>query len=557
VGREGLDLPHSRPQLSAANGGDEADASQFDLSAASIGLALLQLEAKASDPEQQPGWVNRRVEQLRFLDTRAVRWRVSIDFTVPPETPSVRLGVEQFQLVPITSLPKAGLVAFDLRDEHSATLWLPTSQQTTHYIASALVFGASQELGVAPQQVPPALVHDLERIVLRLPGEFRSRPPALLAAAALIDANDNYSRAARAFENAWGELARTPLRRFWRRQNLMRRLDYAGRQLAAARATREEATERWHGIAADVRPLACRLMSSGNFRNRIEELAQNFIVHVGVQDPCGARRVIKLGYEGQVTFARPRGRLRRLWQSMGWRCWQVAVLAGGRGGSYHLEVAAPPGVDVVGITADPLRADETAPEIRRWRRLAASARPLLSSAWWRRLFRWKPVAAVAVAGYLPHVHINPPDGACVRYRAAIFIRVSRPGWLTASWLAALVIGSVMTVGRLNLSAVYAKGQSGEAGTAAILLLALLGVFATMLVRPGGHPLAARLLMLARFLIVIDAVVVLLGVGNLVLHRVQHPAPVTLWTWLAIVADGVAVLFTISWAVPVARLPHRE
>jgi hypothetical protein len=30
------------------------------------------------------------------------------------------------------------------------------------------------------------------------------------------------------------------------------------------------------------------------------------------------------------------------------------VLIGGSGGSYHLEVAAPPGVDIVGITADPV-----------------------------------------------------------------------------------------------------------------------------------------------------------------------------------------------------------
>jgi hypothetical protein len=104
-----------------------ADASEqeaeFDLSAASIGVALLQLQAKASDPRLQPGWVNRRVEQLQFL------------------------GADEFSLVPITSLAKTGLVAFSLRDEWSATLWLPTSRQTTHYLASALVFGASGSWG--------------------------------------------------------------------------------------------------------------------------------------------------------------------------------------------------------------------------------------------------------------------------------------------------------------------------------------------------------------------------------------------------------------------------
>jgi hypothetical protein len=412
-------------------------------------------------------------------------------------------------------------------------------------------------LGINPKEVPRALVRDLEQVVSAIARKSRSRPPALLAAAALIDAECGYDRAARAFADVSEQLAGIRAGQFWRRRGLARQVDFAGRELGAAARIRDEAAQQWDGVAVGLRPLARRLMSSANFRNRIEELAQNFIVHVGVRDAVGARRVIKLGYESQVTFARPRGRLRRLRQSLGWRCWQVAVLVGGRGGSYHLEVAAPPGVDVVGITADPLQADDTVREIRWWRRLAASGRPLFTRAWWRSLIFWEPVAAVAVPGYLPHVHINPPDGAWMRYRAAIFVRVSRPGWLTASWLVALVIGGVIVVGRFMLPAVYAKGETGEAGTAAVLLLALLGVFATMLVRPGEHPLASRLLMLARFLIVIDAAAVLVGVGNLVLHRVQHPVPVTLWTCLAIVTAAVAILFTISWLVPVARQPHRE
>jgi hypothetical protein len=535
----------------------EANASEFDLRAASAGVALLQLHARASDPQLQPGWVNRRVEQLEFLDTRAIRWHVSIDFTVPPGAPGVQLGDEKFQLVPITSLPKAGLVAFDLRDEQAVTLWLPTSRQTTHYIASALVYGASQDLGITPQHVPRALVNDLERIVSGVPREFRSRPPALLAAAALIDADSGYESAARKFADASDQLAAARPRQFRRRRGLARQVDYAGRELAAAARIREQAARQWDGVTPGLRPLARRLMSSANFHSLIEELAQNFIVHIGVKNPAGARRVIKLGYESEVTFARPKGRIRRLWQSLGWRCWQVDVLVGGRGGSYHLEVAAPSGVDVVGITADPLQADQALPEIGPWRRLVAWARPLATTAWWRRLVFWDPVAAVAVPGYLPHVHINPPDGACVRHRAAIFVRVSRPGWLTASWLVAFVIGGVIVVGRLNLPAVYSKGDAGQAGTAAILLLALLGVFATVLVRPGEHPLASRLLMLARFLIVIDAAVVLVGVGNLVLHSAQHPVPVTLWTWLAIVADAITILFTISWRLPIARSPRRE
>jgi hypothetical protein len=192
-----------------------------------------------------------------------------------------------------------------------------------------------------------------------------------------------------------------------------------------------------------------------------------------------------------------------------------------------------------------------------WKRLLDKVRPFATKTWWRCLVLWEPDAAVSVPGYLPHVHISPPGGACLRYRAVIFVRISRPGWLTASWLVALAISGVIIAGRFNLPAVYFKGSAPEAGTAATLLLALLGVFATMLVRPGEHPLASRLLLLARFLILIDAAIVLLGTGFLVLHRAKHPVPVTVWTWLTIAAGAVAFLFTLSWLLPVARPPRGE
>src|SRR5262249_55888629 len=86
---------------------------------AAAGLGLLQLQAKASDPMSQPGWIKRRVEKLEFLDTRAVRWEISVDFEVPENAPSVHRGGEKFHLVPIHSLTKANLIAFDLRDERS------------------------------------------------------------------------------------------------------------------------------------------------------------------------------------------------------------------------------------------------------------------------------------------------------------------------------------------------------------------------------------------------------------------------------------------------------
>ena len=524
---------------------------EFDREAASFGMALLRLQVRASAPQRQPGWVNRRVDQLEFLDTRAVRWQVSIDFNVPEDAPRTRLGDEEFRLVPITSLAKINLVRFSLRDEEFAAVWMPTSQETAHYLASALVYWASQVLKREPKELPLALVQDLERIVSGDPREFRSRPPALLAVAALIDANRRYRRALRKFQETRPQREGTPLTplRLWYERQLQ--CEYAERELGAATEVQQQATKGCRGVDADIRPLAYRLMASRDFRSQVEELAQNFVVHVPMKTAPGTRRIIKLAYESYAPRRKgPGGGLRKFWQSLGWRLWQFDVLIGGRGGSYHLEVAAPPGVDVVGITADRLEARQPGPKVS-WRRR------FTTKVWWRRIVLWEPVADASVPGYLPHVHINPPDGACVRYRAAIFVRVSRPGWLTAAWLVALVIAIVLGVGRFNLPAVYAKGAAPEAGTAATLLLALLAVFATLLVRPGEHPLASRLLRVARLLILLDAAVVLVGVGNLTLHSPLHPIPVTIWTWLAIVACAVFVLFSISWLMPVAYHPHRE
>ena len=148
---------------------------QFDQAEAAAGLGLLQLQANASDPMSQPGWVKRRVEKLEFLDTRAVRWEISVDFEVPENAPSVHRGGEKFHLVPIHSLTKVNLITFDLRDEKSATVWLPTSLETTQLLQAALVYWASDNLGIEARDLPGQLVTDLGRIISSQLSEAQGR----------------------------------------------------------------------------------------------------------------------------------------------------------------------------------------------------------------------------------------------------------------------------------------------------------------------------------------------------------------------------------------------
>ena len=140
---------------------------------ARTGLALLLLLAEAAD-QRAKDWVNRRVEQLEFLDTRAVRWRVSVDFDVPAGAPAIVVGGKEFRLVPLTSWNKADLVAFDLRDEAGNALWMPNSEGMT----TRLVAGLSRWASVILNDDPP--VPFPESLGLMLEKIVSSRPPERL-----------------------------------------------------------------------------------------------------------------------------------------------------------------------------------------------------------------------------------------------------------------------------------------------------------------------------------------------------------------------------------------
>jgi hypothetical protein len=455
--------------------GKIAPGSETSGEAAQRGLALLRLLAEAAAPNTQ-NWVHRRVEQLEFLDTRAVRWQVSIDFSVPDKSPGILIGGQLFRLVPLTSWEKGDLVAFDLRDECGNVMWLPNSEDTTRRLTAALSQWARiilNDLNPGREtSFPASLGSVLEQIVSYWPPEQLKKTDPLDEATKIV-----------------------------RRETGNRAEDVPG-----AEDELEKAVE---GLKAD-----------NVFARQIKELWRNFLIVIAVPDLPGTRRVVKLTFESEVTFRKPKARSRRLLESLGWRAWRLDVFVGGRGGSYHLEVAAPTGVDIVQI----------------------SARPAVGG---------KADEEFAVDGGTPHVHIRVPAHQRARYRATIRVRVSRPGWLTSSWLAGLVIAVVLIRGRLNLSVLFstAPGAVGEAGTAATLLLAVLAVFATVLVGPGGHPLASKLLQAARFLILIDSAAVLYGVGSLLLYKRQQPPPATLWSALAWVSGTVAVLLTFSRLLP--------
>jgi hypothetical protein len=499
------------------------DSTESDL--AQVGLAILKLRVQRSS-RGETAWVHRRVECLEFLDTRAVRWRISVDFDVPLTAP---LLSPNLRLVPVTTLRKSHLVNFDLRDENGAAVWLPTSIWISARLTAALAYLASRVPGVGDPDDSLEVTLSrfgaaFDRIVSTEPPDHRDAMAPYAAASAVLDAHERLKEAEKALACVSaatdGPCRLLDLRKRWTRQP---RVNRASARVYEAEVAVRKARSQVAAWPQTESRTAAALMTDTSFRSLLEELSQNFIVLVPVAD-TPSRRIVKLAFEGAAQFERPKNPLRRLLWSIGWSCWRAGVNLGARGGSEHLEVAAPPGVDIVRILADPVDPQPGGVRLRS-------------------------------EGDTPHVHIVMPSQPYHRrYMALILLRVSRPGWLTASWLVALLIATVVGAGRENLQSLYSPGSTAnEADTAATLLLALLAVIAAVLVRPSEHPLASRLLLLARLLILIDAVVVLVGTGSLVLHR-GSALPETLWTVLAWVAGAVALLLTLSRALPVAHWP---
>ena len=408
------------PEASGISEADQASPS-VDALVQERGMKLLELLAEAAAPEDgKPSWVNRRIEQVEFLDTRAVRWRTSIDFVVPPDAPEVQIGAEDARLVPVTTMPKRPLVSFDLRDEDEKAMCLPTSEETGGMIGAALVWVATFNLN--RPRLPSGLDEDLRKIVTAGPGEYETEYAPFATAAALIDVNQCRKDL---HDVSWRSRKKFTLRHLWAwykdQRNWTRDWNRAQKTLAGADQSLWHARQGLASVAEcpncskygvdgppgatlkTVEPSECRrctayeLMGNQDVRNQVEVLAQDFIVCVAVADPPGTRRIVKLSSEQPISFWTHNGMCRRLGQLLGLVCWPFDILIGGRGGSHHLEVAAPPGVDVVRIT--------TQPAVRR--------RP--------------GPPPHQTCGLSPHVHTVVPATPPIRYLATTFVRTSSTG----------------------------------------------------------------------------------------------------------------------------------
>src|SRR3954447_10460952 len=114
---------HVTPASAYETDGHYGDGFEDVASCRACGLALLDLFVSSSN------WVNRRSEQVSFIDDRTVHRRVSVDFEVPPGPRLLQADGTETCVIPLALLRRRTLVNFDLRDENNRALQLPQLRQ--------------------------------------------------------------------------------------------------------------------------------------------------------------------------------------------------------------------------------------------------------------------------------------------------------------------------------------------------------------------------------------------------------------------------------------------
>lgn len=249
-----------------------------------------------------------------------------------------------------------------------------------------------------------------------------------------------------------------------------------------------------------------KLWSDDRFRTLARDLAGQFILFVPLEDREGSRRVLKFSYEEDFRPSR-----RALPQFLGLSPVRFGVLAPtiGMAESYHIEVASPDElmIDVASL----YEFSETAGLDKRDSEYGVSR---------------------------THLHVTDATRGAIGFLDIRF-RLRRSGITFAAGLIGLVTTGVLGSGWL----LHREGIRASPDVAAVLIVALPGLFATYLARPGEHGLVKRLVGGLRMLILGLAVCSFVADSSLAIDISGYARS---WIWgicCVVAALGTLVLWT--------------
>lgn len=468
----------------------------------------------------EEGWAHRRVEKCQFLDETSLRLRLSFDVNVPDWAPPV--GPAGERLIPLTFLAKRDLTDLDFTDDSGRALPMLTSAQSGKLAADALIAVATElrpRIGGVRRRLDQAVVDDLTTI-----------------ASADYDAAKRTEDVLDALVNA--AIPDTP-------------------------------------TIADQQRRA--LWSDDAFNTLARKLASSYLVCATSQSPTGQRRVFHLSFRQDFEFSAP-SLGHKAAAAFGFKPRRVEVELDDKvfAGSYHAEVQTPADIHVVQL------------------QVVEAGAPL-----------------GPVTGRSNCLHVRVPDArATVERRILCDLRVRQRGWLRNSALVALAAVILLAAGYWFLdrlarpvpvkttitttctgeitpsptpkpirprpqpslsrtagptsapqlpagitqkcSQVDAPAPSDQSGSAATVLLALLGVAASLLARPGENPLASKLLAGARFLTLAVTVTLFLASASLAVLRDGYHLHVAWKLYIVVTAICAGQLNFLAW-----RKPHGE
>jgi hypothetical protein len=260
---------------------------------------------------QWSDWVLRRTENVRFSDDRCVNRIISIDLLVREEAPLYRApGGKPFWLVPVSIMRRKTLVNFYLRDEDGNDIPLPGLRLVQHLDESVLRSVALRELQHDLGQEAQAFIHD---VISGSPDQVKRRMSQLDEAAAT-------PRDITRLQNINGVFIR-----------MLRRMAYCSTLYAFIEAD----TLRRHRV------LRMSVEEPLDFSYKPEERE----LLLAEPDPGGSQRPRAKG--GVLSWFKRQ--MLKLAVAMGWATTKVRfrVPAAENATSFHFEIQAPPGVDIV------------------------------------------------------------------------------------------------------------------------------------------------------------------------------------------------------------------